>query len=712
MIGVMIIATKLHPPPLRARYVKRRRLMVRLDEAPRHLVTALTAPAGFGKSSLLRQWLEDSGLPTTWLSLEAADDNLPRLLAYLIHAFRQIAPGAGAEALALLNSGNQPYASTLLAHLTNDLAAIDDHRTVILDDFHVLTLPEIHDAVEFLIAHLPETIHLIIASREALPLNLARLRGQAQLLEVTAADLRFTAPEVDQFFREVMALDLSSAERTALEMRTEGWVAGLQLAGLSLQSQTDQAAFIAGFGGSDRHVADYLFEEVLAHLPDILQDFLLNTAALDHLCAGLCNAVLDADNSQSMLETLDQRGLFIVPLDHERRWYRYHHLFGELLRGWLTRTHPDRLPLIYLRASAWYESEGRRDEALQYALRAEDWERAADLLEAVLQSEEWVHNGMGLLLRGVEALPEAVVRARPGLELAYAWLLFENFSDEWSRIEGHLRHVEDALDADDPDMASVDLLRANHARFIGDAERVIELCQQAIARLPEDEQYIRSGATVHLAAGYAEQGDLTTADRIYAQGIALCEAAGNLNGLLFAAAQHVALLHRMDQLRRAEVVFLRAMDAASGRTGPDVGMLQVMIGEVFREQNRLDEAEVLLRKGITLCQPFDAWKARNAGWERSVWRDWSQGRANLIKPLGLIEAQKASPYLSNDERAYLDAAAARVDLMQGNFRAARRWSQRVDIPMDAAHGFENLTLARALIASGDGESKPRALDHA
>ncbi|MBW7886197.1 MAG: helix-turn-helix transcriptional regulator, partial [Caldilineaceae bacterium] len=317
-----ILTTKLQPSPLREPAVHRPRLTAKLARAAAHRLTVIAAPAGFGKSTLLGAWLATEAARAGWLALDPHDDAAPRFLRYLVAALQQIDSTIGSQALALLDSGHIPATETVLATLINDLAATARPAFLVLDDYHVIESPAIHAALDFLLAHAPPQLHLVIAGRATPPLALARLRSQAQLLEIHAADLRFTATEIDEFLGAVMHLDLPPADRIALEMRTEGWVAGLQLAALSLQGEDDKHAFIAAFRGADRHIADYLFEEVLRHLSPARQRFLLCTSVADQLCAGLCDAINGGSDGQATLENLDRANLFVVPLDHDRRWYR------------------------------------------------------------------------------------------------------------------------------------------------------------------------------------------------------------------------------------------------------------------------------------------------------------------------------------------------------------------------------------------------------
>ena len=420
-----ILATKLYIPPSRRSVVLRPRLVERLNDglAAGNRLTLVSAPAGFGKTTLVGEWVAGCGRPVAWLSLDEGDSDPSRFLTYLIAALQTVAPGIGEGVLTVLQSPQPPPLESTLTALLNDVTAIPSDVVLVLDDYHVLDAKPVDDALAFLVEHLPPQLHLVIATREDPALPLARLRARGQLTELRAADLRFTPDEAAEFLNQVMGLDLSAEEIAALDARTEGWIAGLQLAAISLQGRADAAGFIASFAGSHRFVLDYLVEEVLQRQPEPVQTFLLRTSILDRLCGPLCDAVLlDASASgQETLEYLDRANLFIVPLDTERRWYRYHHLFADLLRqrrqqSAVSSGGEDE---DHLRASEWFEANGLEIEAFEHAAAGHDVERAERLIEG---------RGMPLHFRGalvpilhwLESLPTTALDARPSLWVTYA----------------------------------------------------------------------------------------------------------------------------------------------------------------------------------------------------------------------------------------------------------------------------------------------------
>ena len=447
-----ILATKLYIPPPRPRVVHRARLIDRLqaglERAPG--VILISAPAGFGKTTLVSEWvasLTPAPSPTrrggiAWLSLDKEDDDLPRFLAYFIAALQTIAPAVGEATLGALHASQPPPADVLLTALLNDLAALGD-AVLVLDDYHVIESPAIEEALTFFVDHLPPQVRLVIASREDPPLPLARLRARGQLTELRATDLRFTSAEAADFLNQVMGLSLAAADVAALENRTEGWIAGLQLAAISMQGRSDTGSFIQAFTGSHRFVLDYLVEEVLQRQPERVRGFLLRTAILDRLSGPLCNAVTGQQDGKAMLETLERGNLFVIPLDDQRQWYRYHHLFAEVLRTHLQEAQPERVSEYHRRASEWYEQNDLPADAIRHALAGEDFARAANLIERVwlamdisYQSAAW--------LRWAQQLPEGLIRAHPVLCLGYAWALLNG--GELEVGEAWLREAERWID--------------------------------------------------------------------------------------------------------------------------------------------------------------------------------------------------------------------------------------------------------------------------
>ena len=440
-----LLETKLHVPRWRRSLVARPRLSERLSRGAESALTLVSAPAGFGKTTLLAEWLAAApadGRSVAWLSLDQRDNDPALFWTYLVAALKTAAPGIGAGALSLLQPPEPPSEAGLVT-LLNDLDAISNDVVLVLDDYHVIDARDVQDGMAFLLEHLPPQIHLVIASRTDPALPLARLRGRGELAEIRAADLRFTPGEAAAYLNGVMGLVLTAADVAALEGRTEGWIAALQLAALSMQGREDVTAFIDGFAGDDRYIVDFLAEEVLQRQPEHVQHFLLQTSILDRLSGPLCDAVTGQDGGKAKLAALERGNLFLVPLDDRRRWYRYHQLFADVLHARLLDEQPDDVPDLHRRASAWYEQNDEPSEAIRHALAAQDFERAADLVELAIPAMRRSRQETAVL-GWLELLPDEVVRVRPVLSVGFAGALLAG--GEYEGVEARLRDAERWLD--------------------------------------------------------------------------------------------------------------------------------------------------------------------------------------------------------------------------------------------------------------------------
>jgi len=423
-----MLETKFYLPSCRPGAMARPRRMHMLDRGASTRLTLISAPAGFGKTTVLAQWLERrtqvgrGGLSVAWVSLDAGDSEPLTYWGYVVTALRKVAPQVGAEDLLPMQAGNSLPVKQLLITLMNDLAALPTDVMLVLDDYHVIESREVDDAMAFLLEHAPPSLHVLIASRADPAVPLARLRARGELVEVRVSDLRFTSEEAASYLHDTMGLALTAAEVAKLGQRTEGWIAALQLAALSMQQREDVTGFVASFTGDDRYIVDYLVEEVLQDQPNHIQEFLSRTSVLDRLTGALCDAVTGQSGGKATLEALDRANLFIVPLDDNRRWYRYHHLFSDVLRARLLDESPDLVGELNRRASAWHEEQGERPEAIRHSTAACDFERAAELVEREFPASRRDRRE-GALLGWLEGLPEAVFRDRPTLSVAYAGAL-------------------------------------------------------------------------------------------------------------------------------------------------------------------------------------------------------------------------------------------------------------------------------------------------
>ena len=510
-----LLATKLHVPRPRTHLVLRSHLIERLQQGVARPLTLVSAPAGFGKTTLLAQWLAQSGRSAAWLSLEAEDNDPTRFLAYLIAALQTLDPHLGTTALALLHTSQPAPPETVLAMVTNDLVSREGGDVVlVLDDYHVITVDPIQRGMTFLLEHLPPQMHLILATRADPPLPLARLRAQGQLCEVRAAELRFGTTEASAFLQAVMGLDLPVEAIATLERRTEGWIAGLQLAALSLQGRADVPAFLAAFTGSHRYVLDYLSDEVLVRQPAPVQQFLLHTSILERLSGPLCDAVTGQQRSQAMLEALERANLFVVALDDERGWYRYHYLFAQVLRSHLQQREPTLVPQLHRRASAWYEQHDLSVEAVQHALATPDVELAARLIEPIALPVAF-QGQIDTVLGWLNTLPEALVRTRPLLCVYYAYLLA--LTNQFEAAEELLQQAERCVQEEMPPEQGRTILgwvlstRAGMVGLSGNISQAILPARQALDLLPEAEVIPRAVALITAAFAYEVSGDVTIA---------------------------------------------------------------------------------------------------------------------------------------------------------------------------------------------------------
>jgi LuxR family maltose regulon positive regulatory protein len=619
-----LLASKLYMPRPRPNLVRRPRLTERLSAGLRGPLTLLVAPAGFGKTTLLADWRtaqQQGAWPVAWLALDAGDNDLARFLRYLVAALQALRADLGRVVLPSLRSPQPPPVEALLTLLLNDLVTHPGAIVLVLDDYHVVDTPPIHQAMAFLLEHLPPQVHLVIAARADPPLPLARLRARGQLTELRAADLRFTAEEAATFLHHSMGLPLSADDVAALGAHTEGWIAGLQLAALALHGRDSAhlSEAIAALTGGHRYILDYLADEVFEHQPADVRHFLLRTSVLDRLSGALCDALvgetgdaLATGDGQAMLERLEAANLFLVPLDDTRTWYRYHHLFAAFLRQRLRREAPDLVPELHRRACRWYEQQGLATEAADHALAAHDDELAARLVEQAIPALLWQRGETAAPLRWVERLPRDVARPRLCLDLAWVSL----WSAQVGAVEPWLHDAEHALDTAappaglNPDTTSRALrgeivaIRAQLARQQGELSAAIALARQALADLPTDERRVRGVTAGLLGGAYLWSGDAAAASQAYAEAVALSEASGTIILTLIASGRLVLTQALQGRLHQAATTYRQTLELATTygmAATPALGVAQVAMGEVLREWNDLDTAEDLLRQGIAHC---------------------------------------------------------------------------------------------------------------
>ncbi len=691
---VPVLTTKLYIPPPRSDLVSRPRLIERLNAGLHRKLTLVSAPAGFGKTTLLSEWASQQvsesarGRQVAWLSLDEGDNDPARFMAYLAAALR----AAGVETE--ITDTTTPVATeALLTTLVNQINAAAAPFILVLDDYHLVTAQPIHDAVTFLLDHLPGNMHLVIATRADPPLPVARLRGRGQLTELRLVDLRFTSDEAGEFLGRVMGLALSAEDAAALFSRTEGWVAGLQMAALSLQGQGDASRFVAAFTGSHRYILDYLLEEVLRREPVQVQAFLLQTSILDRLCAPLCNAVLESGesanrqddtpltrsfaDSQAVLERIESSNLFILPLDNERRWYRYHRLFADLLRQRMHRMHPDRAPILHRRASEWFEQNGLMAEAIDHALAADDLERAADLIE--VNAEATLMRGeVATFLRWAGALPDDLVRARPELGVLYAWMLLWQ-GQSLKLIEALLR---DAEGENERVSGRATALRGLIAGLRGQTERTVELCSLALKQLPEQDRFVRPLALWLLRAIELVGGEGKTDMQPLDDVLRMSQRAGNVMLSVMIACNRAEIFMRQGRPHEAAAAYQEAVELATdarGRRMPIAGQALVGLGELSREWGDLDVAERYLLEGIELTEQWSEVGPLEAYIALARIR-WAQGDMESAWD-ALQKAQELAVKYDVTDLDDLSVAMfrARMWISQGDLEPARRWAEERDL---------------------------------
>ena len=722
-----LLETKLYLPKWSADLVSRPRLINRIY--PKRKLTLVCAPAGFGKTTLLAEWV--AAVPTrpvAWVSLDQSDNDPAVFWTYLITALHKIQPSLGERSLALLQSPQPPPIESVLMTLLNELTAVEADIVLILDDYHAIATQAIHNGIGFLLSHLPPQVHLIIASRADPPLSLARLRSHQELTELRVSDLRFTPDEAAAFLTQVMGLKISAAEVSSLEQRTEGWIAGLQLAALSLQGREDAADFVAAFSGDDRYIVDYLLEEVLQRQPDPVRHFLLKTAILERLSGSLCDAVTDQTDGQEMLEALERSNLFIIPLDNKRQWYRYHHLFADVLQAHALMAWPEQIPSLHGRASDWCEQNGLFSDAIHHALAAQDFERAAGLIERVWPTMRRRQRET-TVLSWITSLPDALIRNRPVLSVAYALVLLND--GQLDAVESRLQDAERCLGADvaadlaadsqgplavesvvtdDAQLqslpASIANARAYRAQALRDVSSTVTYAQQALELLPKDEEYERGTTVALLGLAYWTSGRPEAGYRSFAEGLAIFKQMGlpqiAIGGTLILAQMSMA----QGRLRRATDICEQSLQLATEQGGPvlpGTPELYLALSEVRYEQGDLAAASQLLLSGETLRQQASLSGVAYLWWVVQARVKAAEGDfETALDQLHEAERLYAQTPIPVPDVRPTEALRVRWWLRQGRLAGALGWVRdcglSVDDPPSYLHEYEHLTLAIVEIA--------------
>ena len=731
-----LLTTKLYIPPTRPELVPRPRLIEQLNEGfySGRKLTLISAPAGFGKTTLVTEWLDNLRVDAekesqtvyriAWLSLDESDSDPTRFLAYSIAALRTINANFAKGALSALQSPQPPPTEAILTALINEIATIPDRIILVLDDYHIIGPSQVDDALTFLLEHLSPQMQLIIATREDPHLPLSRLRASGQLTELRAADLRFTSSEAAEFLNQVMDLDLSEEDIAALETRTEGWIAGLQLAAISLQGKEDTTRLIKSFSGSHRLVLDYLIEEVLEQQSESVQTFLLHTSVLNRLTGSLCDALTGQENGKATLETLEHANLFIVPLDEERRWYRYHHLFAELLQQRLNIAHPNLITDLHSKAVVWYETNGDFSEAIHHALVGDDIETASRLIEkGALEALE--RSDTRFILKWVDRLPDSDLERHPWLFVYHSWALL--LTGQVDVVSPRLESTEwllDSVSGDDETkkqemLGHIAGLKALLCSWQRDYKNGIDFANHALDNLPEN-NWIRGYCAIVMGGAFWGNGNLVASKDAFAESSSVGKASGNIMLEVSGTCNLAHSLELEGHLQQSKKLFQDTfhLTEQDGKLLPVAGYIHVEIARVLYELNELDLASQHLMEGIKLCQRLADGRAEKIGHCLLAMVHLAKGDfADVVNSIQNAEQADPSPETSFDLRGG-EYPHVRLWLKEKKLKDVDAWIKESGVKVNNVSHFKTkLTYtmhARALIALGreqpDGTYLNDALD--
>ena len=713
-----LLTTKLYIPPVRPELVPRPRLIERLNAGLDRKLTLVSAPAGYGKTTLISAWLRGAGVPSAWLSLDEGDNDPVRFFTYLIASLQGFDDQIGHSVQGWLEAPQPPALDQMAAALINDIAAVPGAFVLVLDDHHVIAERAIHESISLLLERQPPQMHLVIATRHDPPVPLARLRARGELVEVRQSDLCFTTEEATAFLNQSLDLDLTASEVALLGEHTEGWIAGLQLAGLSMQGRDAKsvASFIREFSGRHHFILDYLTDEVLKRQVEPVQEFLLRTSILERMCGSLCDAIVDQDagpdgiasrDGQAMLEELQQANLFVVPLDDERRWYRYHHLFAQLLRARLEETRPGLAADLHRRAAAWHEETGLGFGAAQHALASGDYGLAAAVVERTIRKLDiWSSTEITTVLGWMKALPDNVVLNRPWLRLFIARTLY--VSGQWEKTDQMLQDLEDWLyeHPETPEaqrlLALVVADRAGYALVRGEVRKGRELVRRMLARASQDEVLIDVRAAAMLGMAHVRAGEVVEAQRAFSQAVNAAPA-GRVGYAIAPIICNLAETYYLQgQLQRAWQTCEQAVEAGTvdGQRHATTGFAGLLQGKILYERNDLEDAERRLQEGLDLLRRGGI--GSHFGNLYATLAQTRQARGDHKGARSTVEQAVRTAQGANIPRLLTQALAyqARIWLAQGELVQARCWADdyRQIGATEYIRDFEDCTLARVLLA--------------
>ena len=719
---VSVLKTKLYISPLRPEIVPRPQLVLRLNESLHCKLTLISAPAGFGKTTLLKEWVAAYHSPVAWVSLDPLDNDPIRLWVHIIAALQMVQSGLGESVLSALQAPQPVSIDYVLTDLINEITqdtvglsvpTISSPRFVlILDDYHLITNRQVHNSLTYFLDNLPPQMHIIISGRADPPWPFARLRACNRMVEMRASDFRFSSQEASTFLNDLMGFDISPGDIAALDSRTEGWIVGLQMAALSMRNREDKTAFIQAFTGTHRFILDYLLEEVMDQQSRGRREFLLKTAILDRMTASLCDTILDIKNSQSTLYQMEQANLFLVPLDDERCWYRYHHLFSELLRNQLQLRWPEQLPILHQRASQWFEDHNYIEEAVQHGFAARDFQRVSLLIEKYAQG--LLHQSRySDLSSWIEALPDALVIERPWLCVYRSWTRhwagLREGGDDCLLSAEEILSGRSNLQEDEQRLLPgyIALVRAHYALTNEALSATITHAKKALEILPEDDYFARSTAGVALGGAYWGQGDVVRSERAFSD-CATAALKGGYNYRASSAMCYVGMQQvKQARLYDAETTYREALTLAqdsSSRLTPIAGYPQAKLGELACEWNLLDQAQNLTRSALDLCNQLGhvdliAEACASRARTQLARKEFSGVEKTLRQADQLAAETKLDPWSTT----WLDDCRVRLWLSTNRLDKAIRWVESSDLQIDSEinyhHDIHHLNLARVLVAN-------------